>query len=42
MAYGVDDRGANPHVNYEPNSLGGLEEAPESGEDRRARGQRPA
>jgi catalase len=27
MAYYVDTVGQNPHVNYEPNSLGGLEEA---------------
>ena len=31
MAYYVDDVGKNPHVNYEPNSLGGLEEDPGSG-----------
>ncbi|HEX5799824.1 MAG TPA: catalase [Gaiellaceae bacterium] len=31
MAYYVDDTGTNPHVNYEPNSTGGLEEAPEPG-----------
>jgi catalase len=31
MAYYVDDTGTNPHVNYEPNSTGGLEEAPEAG-----------
>ena len=31
MAYYVDDTGSNPHVNYEPNSTGGLEEAPEPG-----------
>jgi catalase len=28
MAYAVDDTGENPHVNYEPSSLGGLQEAP--------------
>ena len=33
MSYGVDARGANPLVNYEPNSLGGLEEAPKAGPD---------
>jgi catalase len=27
----VDTTGSNPHVNYEPNSTGGLEEAPEPG-----------
>jgi catalase len=27
MAYYVDDAGTNPHVNYEPNSTGGLAEA---------------
>jgi catalase len=27
----VDDEGSNPHVNYEPNSTGGLAEAPEPG-----------
>ncbi len=27
MAYGVDDVGANPHVNYEPSITGGLREA---------------
>jgi hypothetical protein len=31
MSYGVDRRGENPLVNYEPNSLGGLSEAPEPG-----------
>ena len=31
MAYYVDDTGANPHVNYEPNSTGGLVESPEAG-----------
>ncbi|MBA2331825.1 MAG: catalase [Actinobacteria bacterium] len=31
MAYYVDDAGTNPHVNYEPNSTGGLVEAPEAG-----------
>ena len=31
MAYYVDDSGANPHVNYEPNSTGGLVEVPEAG-----------
>ncbi|MDQ3162601.1 MAG: catalase, partial [Actinomycetota bacterium] len=29
MAYHVDDAGSNPHVNYEPNSTGGLAEADE-------------
>ena len=33
MAYHVDDTGENPHVNYEPSSLGGLEEAPRGGAD---------
>jgi catalase len=27
MAYGVDNSGANPHVNYEPSITGGLREA---------------
>ena len=31
MAYHVDEAGTNPHVNYEPNSTGGLVEAPEAG-----------
>ena len=31
MAYYVDDSGENPHVNYEPNSTGGLVESPEAG-----------
>ncbi len=31
MSYGVDTRGSNPLVNYEPNSLGGLTEAPDAG-----------
>ncbi len=31
MAYGVDDVGDNPHVNYEPSITGGLREAPRSG-----------
>ena len=30
MSYGVDSRGANPHINYEPSSLAGLAEADES------------
>ena len=25
MAYGVDSRGGNPHVNYEPSSVAGLQ-----------------
>ncbi len=34
MAYKVDMvPGQNPHVNYEPSSLGGLKEAPKSGKD---------
>ena len=34
MTYHVDlAEGANPHVNYEPNSLGGLKEATPSGKD---------
>jgi catalase len=32
MAYYVDTVGQNPHVNYEPNSLEGLAEAPTSGQ----------
>lgn len=36
MQYHVDSApGQNPHVNYEPSSLGGLLEAPEQGEDHR-------
>jgi catalase len=31
MSYGIDRRGENPLVNYEPNSLGGLSEASEPG-----------
>ncbi len=31
MTYYVDAGGENPHVNYEPSSLGGLQEAPEAG-----------
>ena len=31
MTYHVDTVGQNPHTNYEPNSLGGLQEAPASG-----------
>ncbi len=30
MSYGVDNRGATPHVNYEPSTLAGLAEAGES------------
>ncbi len=33
MAYAVDATGPNPHVNYEPNSTGGLREAERSGPD---------
>ena len=35
MTYRVDglEAGENPHVNYEPSSLGGLKEAPKSGKD---------
>ncbi len=33
MAYGVDERGPNPLVNYEPNSLGGLAESPKGAPD---------
>jgi len=35
MAYHVDgtEAGENPHVNYEPSSRGGLQEAPKSGKD---------
>ncbi len=32
MAHYVDSGGENPHVNYEPSSMGGLKEAPRSGE----------
>ena len=31
MAYSVDATGPNPHVNYEPNSTGGLQEADPAG-----------
>ena len=31
MAYRVDGTGENPHVNYEPNSTGGLREADAAG-----------
>jgi catalase len=27
MSYGVDNRGANPHINFEPSTVGGLNEA---------------
>ena len=30
MSYGVDNRGANPHINFEPSSVAGLSEADES------------
>ncbi len=35
MAYHVDgvEAGENPHVNYEPSSMGGLKEAPKAGKD---------
>src|SRR4051794_38060562 len=34
MSYGVDlGDGQNPHVNYEPSTLGGLKEAPKPGHD---------
>ena len=33
MAYHVDARGENPHVNYEPSSMGGLHEAPKPRQD---------
>ena len=33
MAYFVDGGGENPHVNYEPSSLGGLPEARRAGKD---------
>jgi catalase len=33
MTYFVDTGGENPHVNYEPSSLGGLKEAPKEGKD---------
>ena len=33
MAYAVDATGQNPHINFEPNSTGGLREAERSGPD---------
>ena len=33
MSYGVDLQGQNPHVNYEPSTMGGLREAEPSGAD---------
>jgi catalase len=33
MAYGVDDSGENPHVNYEPSYLDGLVEAPKPADE---------
>lgn len=33
MAYYVDNAGENPHVNYEPSMIGGLEEAPKKEHD---------
>ncbi|HEX2553345.1 MAG TPA: catalase [Microvirga sp.] len=33
MAYYVDGTGENPHVNYEPSSMGGLREAPKPARD---------
>jgi catalase len=30
MSYGVDNRGVNPHVNFEPSTVGGLAEADDS------------
>lgn len=30
MAYGVDSRGGNPHINFEPSSVAGLQQADES------------
>ena len=33
MTYITDGGGENPHVNYEPSSLGGLKEAPSAGKD---------
>jgi catalase len=33
MAYAVDTTGPNPHVNYEPNSTGGLQEAQRTAPD---------
>jgi catalase len=33
MAYYVDGGGENPHVNYEPSSMGGLREAPKPKRD---------
>ncbi len=33
MAYMVDTTGPNPHINFEPNSTGGLQEAERSGPD---------
>ena len=35
MAYYVDPAGENPHVNYEPSSLGGLVEATPNGPEHR-------
>src|SRR5687767_11818676 len=35
MAYRVDGTGENPHVNYEPSSIGGLPEAQPSGPEHR-------
>ncbi|HVF85988.1 MAG TPA: catalase [Pyrinomonadaceae bacterium] len=33
MTFHVDATGTNPHVNYEPSSLGGLPESPRAGKD---------
>ncbi len=33
MAFYVDNGGENPHINYEPSSRGGLQEAPKIGQD---------
>ncbi len=33
MAFYVDNGGENPHINYEPSSRGGLQEAPKAGQD---------
>ncbi len=35
MAHHIDNSGENPHINYEPNTEGGLHEAPNSEHDYR-------
>jgi hypothetical protein len=30
MSYGVDNRGGNPHINFEPSSVAGLQKADDS------------